>query len=177
MSNTDFIRPELIVDDVSVTYNNGHTAIYNASFTLNGGTICALVGVNGSGKSTLFKSIMGLVKPTEGSVQLNSKPVIQALKQNTIAYVPQTEEVDWNFPVLVEDVVMMGRYGKMNFMRIPSRHDHDIVNKAIERVGLTALRSRQIGELSGGQKTRVSTEHWRSKVRYYCWMNPLPAWM
>ncbi|CNH62311.1 iron/manganese ABC transporter ATP-binding protein YfeB [Yersinia ruckeri] len=155
MSNTDFIRPELIVDDVSVTYNNGHTAIYNASFTLNGGTICALVGVNGSGKSTLFKSIMGLVKPTEGSVQLNSKPVIQALKQNTIAYVPQTEEVDWNFPVLVEDVVMMGRYGKMIFMRFPPRHDHDIVNKAIERVGLTALRSRQIGELSGGQKKRV----------------------
>ncbi|CNE98721.1 iron/manganese ABC transporter ATP-binding protein YfeB [Yersinia nurmii] len=155
MSNTDFVRPELIVDDVSVTYNNGHTAIHNASFTLDGGTICALVGVNGSGKSTLFKSIMGLVKPTEGSVQLSGKPVIHALKQNTIAYVPQTEEVDWNFPVLVEDVVMMGRYGKMNFLRIPSRQDRDIVNKAIERVGLTALRSRQIGELSGGQKKRV----------------------
>lgn len=155
MINADFVRPELIVDDVSVTYNNGHTAIHNASFTLDGGTICALVGVNGSGKSTLFKSIMGLVKPTEGSVQLSGKPVIHALKQNIIAYVPQTEEVDWNFPVLVEDVVMMGRYGKMNFLRIPNRQDRVIVNKAIERVGLTALRSRQIGELSGGQKKRV----------------------
>lgn len=155
MSHAVFVRPELIVDNVTVTYNNGHTAIYDASFSLTGGTICALVGVNGSGKSTLFKSIMGLVKPSVGKVELSNKPVSYALKQNTIAYVPQTEEVDWNFPVLVEDVVMMGRYGKMNFLRIPSREDKTIVDKAIERVGLTALRSRQIGELSGGQKKRV----------------------
>lgn len=155
MSAEIFIRPELVVDDVTVTYNNGHTAIYDASFKLNGGTICALVGVNGSGKSTLFKSIMGLVIPTKGQVQLNNKPVNCALKQNTVAYVPQTEEIDWNFPVLVSDVVMMGRYGKMNFLRIPRRYDHTIVDKALERVGLTQLRSRQIGELSGGQKKRV----------------------
>lgn len=155
MSHAVFVRPELIVDNVTVTYNNGHTAIYDASFSLSGGTICALVGVNGSGKSTLFKSIMGLVKPSVGKVELSNKPINHALKQNTIAYVPQTEEVDWNFPVLVEDVVMMGRYGKMNFLRIPSREDKALVDKAIERVGLTALRSRQIGELSGGQKKRV----------------------
>ncbi|AWK13318.1 manganese/iron ABC transporter ATP-binding protein [Candidatus Fukatsuia symbiotica] len=155
MSNEAFIRPKLVVDDVSVTYNNGHTAIHNASFTLNGGTICALVGVNGSGKSTLFKSIMGLVRPTTGMVTLNNRPIREALKHNTIAYVPQTEEVDWNFPVLIEDVVMMGRYGKMNFLRIPNSRDHAIVAQAIERVDLSALRCRQIGELSGGQKKRV----------------------
>ncbi len=68
---------------------------------------------------------------------------------------PQTEEVDWNFPVLVEDVVMMGRYGKMNFLRIPTKEDRLRVDKALERVGLSELRSRQIGELSGGQKTRI----------------------
>ncbi|VDZ63916.1 ABC-type transporter ATP-binding protein EcsA [Serratia odorifera] len=96
------------VDDVTVTYNNGHTAIYDASFSLTGGAICALVGVNGSGKSTLFKSIMGLVRPTHGRVLLSGKPIADALKKNLIAYVPQTEDVDWNFPVLVEDVVMMG---------------------------------------------------------------------
>lgn len=155
MTHELFVRPELSVDDVTVTYNNGHTAIHNASFTLSGGSICALVGVNGSGKSTLFKSIMGLVKPTSGRVSLSDKPVADALKKNLIAYVPQTEDVDWNFPVLVEDVVMMGRYGKMNFLRIPSREDRLRVDKALERVGLSELRGRQIGELSGGQKKRV----------------------
>ncbi len=82
-------------------------------------------------------------------------PVDEALKRNIVAYVPQSEEVDWNFPVLVEDVVMMGRYGHMNFLRMPTRADRDKVDAALERVGMTAYRSRQIGELSGGQKKRV----------------------
>ncbi|EYU16858.1 iron ABC transporter permease [Photorhabdus luminescens] len=154
-SNMLFERPHLVVDDATVTYNNGHTAIYDASFSITGGTICALVGINGSGKSTLFKTIMGLVSPSQGKVTLSDMPVKNALKKNIIAYVPQTEEVDWNFPVLVSDVVMMGRYGKMGFLRIPSKKDHQAVDKALERVGLTALRNRQIGELSGGQKKRV----------------------
>ncbi|PWC12175.1 manganese/iron ABC transporter ATP-binding protein [Brenneria corticis] len=154
-SDTDTATQSLEINDVSVTYSNGHQAIRHASFALNGGTICALVGVNGSGKSTLFKSIMGLVRPTTGQVLLNKKPIVQALKQNLVAYVPQTEDVDWNFPVLVSDVVMMGRYGKMNFLRIPSQLDRDIVAESLERVGLTALYQRQIGELSGGQKKRV----------------------
>ncbi|AWK42408.1 manganese/iron ABC transporter ATP-binding protein [Photorhabdus laumondii subsp. laumondii] len=154
-SNILFERPHLVVDDATVTYNNGHTAIYDASFSITGGTICALVGINGSGKSTLFKTIMGLVSPSQGKVTLSDMPVKNALKKNIIAYVPQTEEVDWNFPVLVSDVVMMGRYGKMGFLRIPSKRDHQAVDKALERVGLTALRNRQIGELSGGQKKRV----------------------
>ncbi|MDC9606600.1 manganese/iron ABC transporter ATP-binding protein [Xenorhabdus griffiniae] len=150
-----FEHPHLIVDNATVTYNNGHTAIYDASFDITGGTICALVGMNGSGKSTLFKTIMGLVTPSQGKVTLNKQPIKAALKQNIIAYVPQTEDVDWNFPVLVSDVVMMGRYGKMGFLRRPSKRDHEIVNKALERVGLTDLRDRQIGELSGGQKKRA----------------------
>ena len=85
------------------------------------GTICALVGVNGSGKSTLFKAIMGFVRPSAGIVRLCGMPVDEALKRNIVAYVPQSEDVDWNFPVLVGDVVMMGRYGYMNFLRMPSR--------------------------------------------------------
>lgn len=145
----------LNVDNITVTYNNGHTAIHDASFTLNGGTICALVGVNGSGKSTLFKSIMGMVHPTSGQVTLNSTPIKLALKQNIIAYVPQTEEVDWDFPVLVSDVVMMGRYGHMSFLRIPSHEDKKQVDIALERVNMTEFKHRQIGELSGGQKKRV----------------------
>lgn len=145
----------IYVDNVSVTYNNGHRAIFDVNFRLDAGTICGLVGVNGSGKSTLFKSIMGLVSPTKGKITIADTAIKTALKANKIAYVPQTEEVDWNFPVLVEDVVMMGRYGKMGFLRIPSKRDHEMVADALARVDLTDFRKRQIGELSGGQKKRV----------------------
>lgn len=145
----------IIVRDLSVTYPNGFTAVRDASFALDPGTICALVGVNGSGKSTIFKAIMGFVKPSVGEVRLGGLPVDQALKQNLVAYVPQSEDVDWNFPVLVETVVMMGRYGHMNFLRIPSRSDRARVDEALERVGMSGYRRRQIGELSGGQKKRV----------------------
>jgi manganese/iron transport system ATP-binding protein len=143
------------VGGLSVTYNNGHTAVRDVSFDLDPGTICALVGVNGSGKSTIFKAIMGFVRPSAGHVRLCGMPVNEALKRNIVAYVPQSEDVDWNFPVLVETVVMMGRYGHMNFLRMPSRVDRYKVDQALERVGMTAFRSRQIGELSGGQKKRV----------------------
>lgn len=155
MNPTEFFPPKLSVEHIRVTYSNGHTAIEDATFSLSSGTICALVGVNGGGKSTLFKSIMGVVKPNQGKVALNGKPVSKALKANVIAYVPQTEEVDWDFPVLVRDVVMMGRYGKMNWLRIPSNYDHQIVADSLKRVGLFELADRQIGELSGGQKKRV----------------------
>ncbi|RDX38774.1 manganese/iron ABC transporter ATP-binding protein [Vibrio campbellii] len=143
------------VSDISVTYRNGHTALYDASFTLPKGSITALVGVNGSGKSTLFKSIMGFVPVSQGSVEILGLPAKKALKQNVVAYVPQSEEIDWNFPILVEDVVMMGRYGHMGLLRIPKQTDHDMVTAALDRVNMTAFRKRQIGELSGGQKKRV----------------------
>lgn len=145
----------IAVDRLTVVYPNGFAAVRDASFALDPGTICALVGVNGSGKSTIFKAIMGFVKPTAGEVRLGGLAVEQALKQNLVAYVPQSEDVDWNFPVLVETVVMMGRYGHMNFLRIPSRVDRAKVDEALERVGMGGYRHRQIGELSGGQKKRV----------------------
>jgi len=145
----------IAVRDATVTYRNGHTALRSASFEIPTGTITALVGVNGSGKSTLFKAIMGFVPVAGGSISVLGGSVQEALRRNLIAYVPQSEEVDWNFPVLVEDVVMMGRYGHMNFLRRPKRADHEAVDRALERVGMTAFRKRQIGELSGGQKKRV----------------------
>ncbi|MCA2015590.1 manganese/iron ABC transporter ATP-binding protein [Vibrio tritonius] len=145
----------LVVSDISVTYRNGHTALYDASFTLPKGSITALVGVNGSGKSTLFKSIMGFVPVSKGTVEILSMPVKQALKNNLVAYVPQSEEIDWNFPVLVEDVVMMGRFGHMGMLRIPKKIDHQKVDQALDRVNMSAFKQRQIGELSGGQKKRV----------------------
>ena len=149
------IAAAIQVEDVTVRYNNGHLAIYDISFELSGGTTCALVGVNGSGKSTLFKSLMGLIKPQQGNIRLCGYPIQQALKRNLIAYVPQSEDVDWQFPVSVYDVVMMGRYGYMNFLRIPTALDKQKVQHAMQRVNIEHLAHRQIGELSGGQKKRV----------------------
>ena len=149
------ITASIDVNNVTVRYNNGHTAIHNVSFRLEGGTTCALLGVNGSGKSTLFKSIMGLITPQQGKISLCSLPIRQALKQNLIAYVPQSEEVDWQFPISVYDVVMQGRYGYMNFLRIPQQEDRRKVQQAMQRVNIEHLSERQIGELSGGQKKRV----------------------
>lgn len=145
----------LMARDVTVTYRNGHTALWNASFEIPRGTVTALVGVNGAGKSTLFKAIMGFVATAQGQIRVLGQDVRSALSRNLVAYVPQSEEVDWAFPVLVEDVVMMGRYGHMGFLRRPSKADRDAVDLALERVGMQDYRQRQIGELSGGQRKRV----------------------
>jgi manganese/iron transport system ATP-binding protein len=145
----------LDASQVTVAYPNGHIALRDASFHLNQGVIAALVGVNGSGKSTLFKALMGFVKPVTGSIRIAGETVEAARKKKLVAYVPQSEEVDWTFPVSVWDVVMMGRYGHMNFLRIPSAEDKRMVNESLERVGMSEFKERQIGELSGGQKKRV----------------------
>ncbi|WP_318477746.1 manganese/iron ABC transporter ATP-binding protein [Photobacterium leiognathi] len=145
----------LNINDITVTYRNRHTALHDASFSIPQGSITALVGINGSGKSTLFKAIMGFVPTSKGKVEILNHSVKQALKKNMVAYVPQSEEIDWNFPVLVKDVVMMGRYGYMNMLRIPRKIDHEKVNAALERVNMQHFSLRQIGELSGGQRKRV----------------------
>lgn len=145
----------LSVCGATVTYRNGHTALIDASFAIPTGTITALVGVNGSGKSTLFKAIMGFVSVAAGSVTVLGLPVNSALRKGLVAYVPQSEDVDWDFPVLVEDVVMMGRYGRMGALRWPRAADRAAVAQALRRVGMTDFAKRQIGELSGGQKKRV----------------------
>jgi manganese/iron transport system ATP-binding protein len=147
--------PGIISQNVTVTYRNGHTALHNASFEIPTGTITALVGVNGAGKSTLFKAIMGFVPAARGEISVLGMPVAEALSRNIVAYVPQSEEVDWSFPVLVEDVVMMGRYGHMGFFRRPKAADHAAVTDALGRVNMSEFRHRQIGELSGGQRKRV----------------------
>ncbi len=168
----------LSVEGVSVAYRNGHTALHDASFKIPSGSITALVGVNGSGKSTLFKAIMGFVPISQGRVLILGEDAKRALKRNMVAYVPQNEEVDWNFPVLVEDVVMMGRYGHMNFLRRPRLIDRQKVDEALNRVGMSDYFQRQIGELSGGQKKGYfSPGHWHRKPELFCLMNLLPVSM
>lgn len=155
INTVDPIGNGLSASGVTVTYRNGHTALWDASFEAPRGTITALVGVNGAGKSTLFKAIMGLVPAVSGDIRVLDHSVPEALKQNLVAYVPQSEEVDWDFPILVEDLVMMGRYGHMGFLRRPRSKDREAVEQALQRVGMQDHRTSQIGELSGGQRKRV----------------------
>ncbi len=146
--------PRIDIEAITVAYH-GKVALHNSSLQLPAGTICGLVGMNGAGKSTLFKAMMGFVKPISGRILIQGLPIRRVQKQGLVAYVPQSEEVDWDFPVSVYDVVMMGRYGGMNLLRIPRPSDRQIVRDSLERVELWPLRDRQIGELSGGQKKRA----------------------
>lgn len=151
--NRTTIGTSIDIENVTVAYH-GKIALHSASLQLKTGTICGLVGMNGAGKSTLFKAMMGFVKPVTGRILINGLPIRRVQKSGLVAYVPQAEEVDWDFPVSVHDVVMMGRYGYMNLLRIPQAEDRRIVRESLERVEMWPLRDRQIGELSGGQKKR-----------------------
>ena len=147
-------RPAVEVQDVTVHYGDV-LALDQVSLALHPGRVCGLVGMNGSGKSTLFKTIMGTVKPDSGTVRINGTAPAAARKTGVLGYVPQSEDVDWTFPLSVRDVVMTGRYGHMGLTRRPGRADREAVDHALERVELTELADRQIGHLSGGQKKRT----------------------
>lgn len=154
MTLTAPAQPAIAVERLSVHYGEV-TALHDVSFTIDRAQVCGLIGVNGSGKSTLFKCLMGLVTAQQGTLSLFGRTSTAARKGKLVAYVPQAEDVDWDFPVSVGDVVMMGRYAHMGLLRHPSRTDRAAVADALERVGLIELRNRQIGELSGGQKKRA----------------------
>jgi manganese transport system ATP-binding protein len=141
-------------DQLCVDYN-GTLALHDASLRLEAGCICGLVGMNGAGKTTLFKTLMGFLRPSRGYIRINGVSVREAQRQQAVAYVPQNESVDCSFPVSVWDVVMMGRYGSMNLLRIPAASDRAAVRHALERVDLLELRHRPIGALSGGQRKRA----------------------
>ncbi|WP_448527286.1 metal ABC transporter ATP-binding protein [Parathermosynechococcus lividus] len=147
-------QPAIDLQNVTVAYHRT-IALYGATLQLSAGTICGVVGMNGAGKSTLFKAIMGFVQPVRGQVHIHGLPLRQVQRRSLVAYVPQSEDVDWQFPLRVWDVVMMGRYGKMNWLRQPRAADRQRVHQSLEQVELWPLRHRQIGELSGGQKKRM----------------------
>ncbi|KUF06468.1 metal ABC transporter ATP-binding protein [Leucobacter sp. G161] len=146
--------PAIQVENVTVHYGEV-LALDGASLTLERGRVCGLVGMNGSGKSTLFKTIMGMVRPDTGTVRIDGVSPARVRKTGAVGYVPQSEDVDWAFPLSVRDVVMMGRYGKMGLTRRPKPADRAAVDHALERVELTDFAERQIGQLSGGQKKRT----------------------
>lgn len=148
----DFLRIE--AEELCVDYN-GTVALYDASLKLKSGCICGLVGMNGAGKTTFFKALMGFVRPSRGKILINCRSVPESQRDQAVAYVPQNEGIDCSFPVSVWDVVMMGRYGSMNFLRVPRESDKRAVVDALERVELLDLRKRPIGALSGGQRKRA----------------------
>lgn len=142
------------VDRVSVRYGEV-LALDDVTATIEPGRVTGLIGMNGSGKSTLFKTIIGMLRPDSGSVRIGDTAPSPARKRGVVGYVPQSEDVDWAFPVSVSDVVMMGRYGHQGFMRRPRAADRRAVADALDRVELTGLANRQIGALSGGQRKRA----------------------
>lgn len=158
--------PSLQMTNVSVAYaaglqeislgnangNGRFDALHNISFTAQQGERIAVVGPNGAGKSTLFKLVVGTVKPSEGQVHIFGHGPDGHI---CIGYVPQRNEIDWSFPVTVEDVVMMGRVGQIGLFRWPRRADWDVVRQSLDRVGASHLATKQIGELSGGQQQRI----------------------
>ncbi|WP_209125398.1 metal ABC transporter ATP-binding protein [Alkalihalobacillus sp. BA299] len=142
----------LEVNNLSVYYDNLQ-AINNISFSADSGNLIGIVGPNGAGKSSLIKAILGLEKSTNNGITALQKSINKA--RRLIAYVPQRSQIDWDFPVLVEDVVMMGRFIHLPWYKRPSKEDKAIVTEALEKVGMDSFRKRQIGELSGGQQQRV----------------------
>lgn len=150
--NSKGSHPALEVREVWAGYN-GLTALEGVSFVIEPGCLAGLVGPNGSGKSTLLKVILGLHKPWRGQVLVHGQPCQPS--HGHLAYMPQSEAVDWNFPVTVFDVVLMGRYGRLGLLRRPQRHDRRIAMEALERVRLADRAGRRIGELSGGEQRRA----------------------
>jgi ABC-type Mn2+/Zn2+ transport system ATPase subunit len=145
-------RIDVLLADVSAGYAS-RPALENVNLEVPAGTLLAVVGPNGAGKSTLLKVMAGLLAPWTGRVEVLGESPGKAAHR--IAYVPQAELVDWQFPVTVDDVVAMGRYPSLGWIRRPGVRDRKAVADALEQVGMAAHRLTQIGSLSGGQRRRV----------------------
>jgi manganese/zinc/iron transport system ATP- binding protein len=144
--------PAISVEDLTVAYGE-RPALWDVDLTVSQGTLASIVGPNGAGKSTLIRAILGLVRPAAGRVAVFGAPYEDS--RGLVAYVPQRGSVDWDFPTNVLDVVEMGRYGSLGWVRRPRRRERDAATRALEQVGMERLASRQISHLSGGQQQRV----------------------
>ena len=142
----------LSISDLTVAYED-KPALWDVDLEVPAGAAMAIVGPNGAGKSTLLKAVLGLVKPAAGKIELfgtGDRP-----QRRRLAYVPQRESVDWDFPIDVLDVVLMGRFGHLGWLRRPRRADHDRARAALDAVGMSEFADRHIADLSGGQQQRV----------------------
>ena len=146
------MAPVLDIHDITVAYQR-KPVLWDVDLTIDQPQLAAIIGPNGAGKSTLIKAVLGLVPVASGSVQVFGKSV--AAMRKRIGYVPQRESVDWEFPVSVLDVVLMGTYGQLGLFRRPGSAQRQFALECLEKVGLASFAQRQIGQLSGGQQQRV----------------------
>lgn len=144
--------PALLINNLSVNYEKT-PALWDISVEVPQGKLVAIVGPNGAGKSTLIKAALGLIKPLSGTVAFFGLPLKKVRKK--ISYVPQRESVDWDFPITVFELVLMGRYGKLGLLRRPTKKDKEMAWSCLEAVGMEEFGKRQISQLSGGQQQRV----------------------
>ncbi|MDO8481285.1 MAG: ABC transporter ATP-binding protein [Nanoarchaeota archaeon] len=140
------------ISDLTVAYHE-KPVIWDLDFHAPAGVLLAVVGPNGAGKTTLLKSILGLVKPSAGTVTIFGKPAQKQMHR--LAYVPQRGSVDWDFPTTVLDIVMMGLYGKLGWFKRPGKKEKELALQSLEKVGMADFAGRQISQLSGGQQQRV----------------------
>lgn len=149
-----FTSKELALQVHQLTVNYDKTPIlWDISLEVPYGKIVGIIGPNGAGKSTFIKTALGLVQPISGKIEFFGAPLSEARRR--IAYVPQRESVDWDFPVTVRDLVMMGRYGTLGLCKWPRKADVAAVNHYLELMGMTVYADRQISQLSGGQQQRA----------------------
>lgn len=144
--------PPLEIHDLTVAYHK-RPVLWGVDVAIAAGSLVGVLGPNGAGKSTLIKACMGVVPVTTGWVKIFGQPLRRAHRR--VGYVPQRESVDWDFPVNVMDVVLMGRYGKLGLLRRPTARDREIARECLEKVGMLPYANRQIANLSGGQQQRV----------------------
>ncbi len=144
--------PALELHDVTVSYQK-KPVLYGVDLQIPEGSLVGLIGPNGAGKSTLIRAVMGLLPLSSGWIKIFGQSFQDARRR--VGYVPQREEVDWDFPVNVMDVVLMGRYGRLGLFRRPGREDREKAREALDKVSMLPFASRQISNLSGGQQQRV----------------------
>ncbi|MBK6645145.1 MAG: metal ABC transporter ATP-binding protein [Anaerolineales bacterium] len=142
----------LELQNINIGYGD-KIVLRELSFQVPHGSRVAVVGPNGAGKSTLFKALVGLLPLQQGNIFIHGEAL--GLHQDCVAYVPQREEVDWRFPVTVEDVVMMGRFAQMGWLKRATSRDRDAVQKSLMQMGIADLAEQSIGQLSGGQQQRA----------------------
>lgn len=145
-------QPAIQIDDLTVAYNY-KPVLWDIDLTVPEGVLMAIVGPNGAGKSTLIKAILGIIDPIAGSVRVFGKAYKEQRK--LVGYVPQKGSVDWDFPTTALDVVMMGTYGQLGWIKRPGNDQKKASLEALEKVGMLAFKNRQISQLSGGQQQRV----------------------
>ena len=146
------MKHAVVVENLCVNYGE-KLILANISIAVPEGVICVIIGPNGAGKTTFIKALLGLLDQISGRILLLGKPAAQAL--SSVAYVPQRRTVDWDFPISVFDVVLMGRYQALGWCRRPGEQDRQLVFKALEKVNMVVFAERPISQLSGGERQRV----------------------